>query len=353
MPTVYSHSRLSVFEACRLRYRLKYLDRVRRDLEGVEAFLGSRVHEALEALYRDVSMGRVPTAEGVIADFRRLWDEEWHDDMLLSDPRYGPADHRSVGEECLRRYHVRHAPFRGDQTLGVEVRIGVDLPGGARLEGYADRVARDPDGWISIHDYKTTSTLPTQADVDRDRQLALYQAGVETLWPGAPGIRLVWHFLRFDERLVSTRSRERLDDLLRETARLVETVEAETAWEPTPSPLCGWCPYWDLCPEKRHDWLAGRAPWKGPPEGDGLFTGHAEKDRGSADGAEAALAEAVSAMLRRRVDTDALDEAKARLLEYARATGALRIEGPWGTARIRLGEKPEVRITPNRGAPGA
>ncbi len=352
MPTVYSHSRLSVFEACRLRYRLKYVDRVRRDLEGVEAFLGSRVHEALESLYRDVSMGRLPGAEAVVGHFHRRWEEEWHPDVHVANPRYAPAEYRAVGEECLRRYHARHAPFRADQTLGVEMRVGLDLPGGARLEGYADRVARDPDGWIAIHDYKTASALPTQADADQDRQLALYQAAIEAQWPGAPGIRLVWHYLRFDERLVSTRSRERMAALLRDTARLVDSVESERDWAPTPSALCGWCPYWDLCPEKRHDWLAGRAPWKGPPEGDGLFVEHAEKDRGSADGAEAALADAVAALRRRKVDAGALEAAKARLLAYAQATGALRIEGPFGTARIRLGDRPEVRVTPFRRPPG-
>jgi len=49
--TRYSHSKLSTFEQCRYKYKLKYVDRIK--LEGasnVEAFLGSRVHEALEKL---------------------------------------------------------------------------------------------------------------------------------------------------------------------------------------------------------------------------------------------------------------------------------------------------------------
>jgi len=345
MPVVYSHSRLSVFEACRLRYRLKYIDRVKRDVEGIEAFLGSRVHEALEALYRDVMMGRTPAADAVVANFHRLWEEEWGEGILVADPRFTPADHRAAGEECLRRYCARHAPYRGDQTLGVEVKIGVDLPGGARLEGFADRVARDPDGWIAVHDYKTSRNLPTQAEADQDRQLALYQAGVEKMWPGAPGVRLVWHYLRFDERLVSVRSREQQAALLGDTAALVETVESSRDWPASPSPLCSWCPYWDLCPEKRHDWLAGRAPG-GAPEppggGEGLFGDHHEKDRASAADAEEALAAAAAALGRRRAAEEDYDRARARLLDYARATGALTVEGPAGKARITLGERQEL-----------
>jgi putative RecB family exonuclease len=336
MPTVYSHSRLSVFEGCRLRYRLKYVDRVKRDLEGVEAFLGSRVHEALEALYRDVMMGRVPPVDGVLDGFRRAFDAEWTDAVVVSDPRWSPADHRAAGEECLRRYHARHAPFRADQTLGVEIRVGLDLPNGARLEGFADRVARDPDGWLVVHDYKTSSTLPSQAEVDQDRQLALYQAGIEKTWPGAPGVRLVWHFLRFDERLVSTRSREQMAELLRKTAGLVDEVEAEAAWKPTVSRLCSWCPFWDLCPEKKHEWALLQ---KGREEPSLL-----PSPTPAAEEAAAALADAVAALLRGKAAGEDLARARERLLAYARATGAAAVVGPAGRARILPGE--QVRIYP-------
>jgi putative RecB family exonuclease len=342
MPPVYSHSRLSVFEGCRLRYRLKYVDRVRRDLEGIEAFVGSRVHEALEALYRDVLMGRTPGADALLDDYRRRWDAEWHEDVVVVDVRYGPADHRAVGEECLRRYHARHFPFRADQTLGVEVKIAVDLPNGARLEGYADRVARDPDGWLVIHDYKTSGTLPTQADADRDRQLALYQAGLERMWPGAPGVRLLWHYLRFDERLVSSRSREQIADLLREVAGLVQTVEAEREWKPTVSRLCDWCPYWDLCPEKKHEWALRQKSVVEPS----LLPHPAP----AAEEAARAVEDAVAAMRDRGRNEAALDVAKERILAYARATGAATVVSPAGKATVRLGGQPTVRVYPKRAA---
>jgi RecB family exonuclease len=341
MPSAYSHSRLSLFEECRLRYRLKYVDRVKRDLEGVEAFLGSRVHEALEALYRDVMMGRTPSCEYVLEDYRRAWDARWSPGVVVASDRYRPADYLAAGEECLRRYHSRHAPFRADRTLAVEARVGVDLPNGARLEGFADRIARDTDGWIAIHDYKTSGTLPTQADVDQDRQLALYQAAVEGMWPGAPGIRLVWHYLRFDERLVSTRSREQIRALLTDTARLVEEVEAETAWEPTVSPLCRWCPYWDLCPEKKHEWALLQ---KG--RGEPSLLPHPAPE---AEDAARAVDDAVEAILLRRQAEADLEEARGRILEYARIHGAAAIVAPTGTARVRRGEQ---RQLPGSSEPG-
>lgn len=51
---IYSHSRLSTFETCRLKYKYTYIDRIRKEGEGVEAFLGSRFHEMMEKLYAEI-----------------------------------------------------------------------------------------------------------------------------------------------------------------------------------------------------------------------------------------------------------------------------------------------------------
>lgn len=44
MPT-YSHSRLSTCEACPLKYKLCYIDGIKRDTEVIEAFVGAPVHD--------------------------------------------------------------------------------------------------------------------------------------------------------------------------------------------------------------------------------------------------------------------------------------------------------------------
>ena len=48
MPT-YSHSRLSTFEDCPLKYKYTYIDKLDRDRrDSVEAFMGGLVHETME-----------------------------------------------------------------------------------------------------------------------------------------------------------------------------------------------------------------------------------------------------------------------------------------------------------------
>ena len=106
---------------------------------------------------------------------------------------------------------------------------------------------RARDGAVEIHDYKTGRWA---ADAERprpDRQLALYQIGVEQSY-GATSVRLVWHYLQRDQLRISTRTAEQLVALREATMRLIDRVEAETVFDPRPSTLCSWCEFRDLCP---------------------------------------------------------------------------------------------------------
>jgi putative RecB family exonuclease len=115
------------------------------------------------------------------------------------------------------------------------------------LQGFIDRIARARDGAIEIQDYKTSRRVPSQAEVDEDRQLALYQIGVGARF-GARPVRLVWRYLRQRRTLVSTRTPEQLADLAARTRALIDRIRSETVFEPSPSALCRWCEYREGCP---------------------------------------------------------------------------------------------------------
>ena len=72
MSTIYSHSRLSSFENCPKKFEFRYILNVEAETEGIEAFVGKRVHEILERLYLFVEDGKVPSLEKVIARYDRF-----------------------------------------------------------------------------------------------------------------------------------------------------------------------------------------------------------------------------------------------------------------------------------------
>src|SRR5262249_49029206 len=122
--------------------------------------------------------------------------------------------------------------------------------GGARypVQGFVDRIARARDGAIEIQDYKTSARAPTQAQVDEDRQLALYQIGVGARFGADRPVRLVWRYLRQRRTLVSTRTPEQLGALAAQTRALIDRIRTETAFAAKPSALCRWCEYREGCP---------------------------------------------------------------------------------------------------------
>jgi putative RecB family exonuclease len=135
------------------------------------------------------------------------------------------------------------------------------------VQGFIDRIARTRDGAIEIQDYKTSARAPSQAQVDEDRQLALYQIGIAGRFGGRGPVRLVWHYLRQRRTLVSTRTPEQLSELAGQTRALIDRIRSETMFEPKPSALCRWCEYRDGCPaspDRRAD-RAAYAPRRTEP----------------------------------------------------------------------------------------
>lgn len=250
MPT-YSHSRLSTFETCPLQYKFAYIHKIRREEEGIEAFMGSRFHDAMEKLYVELR-SRVMPIEELIRFYEEKWDAEYHEKVVVVDTTKTAEDFRDLGRRCIENYYRRHHPFDRGTVLGLEKKVGVDLLGDGRYRiiGYIDRLARTRDGAYEIHDYKTSGSLPEQKHLDEDRQLALYAIAVRQMWPDAERIALYWHYVVFDKELTSSRTDAQLEKLKNGTAALIDRIEATTVFEPRESALCDWCSYQKLCPAR-------------------------------------------------------------------------------------------------------
>ncbi|MEM7409124.1 MAG: PD-(D/E)XK nuclease family protein [Myxococcota bacterium] len=248
---VYSHSRLSSFENCPQKFQYRYLWKIPAESESIEGFVGKRVHEVLERLYKTAATGRVPTLPKVLWRYRKLF-EEAYDPTRVRIVRAGtPLLHYiELGEHCLSNYYHDHYPFDGDETLAVEehVRFDLDGTGQYRLQGFIDRIARTSDGTIEIQDYKTSARVPSQSQIDSDRQLALYQLGIGARFGEGRPVRLVWHYLRQGKTRVSTRTPAQLDQLRDDTRGLIDRIRSAPAFPAKTSALCRWCEYRLGCP---------------------------------------------------------------------------------------------------------
>ena len=52
--------------------------------EGIEAFTGKRVHEALEFLYNEVQSGCLPFIDSILDHYEDIWKRKWHDRIAIA-----------------------------------------------------------------------------------------------------------------------------------------------------------------------------------------------------------------------------------------------------------------------------
>jgi putative RecB family exonuclease len=253
MPT-YSHSRLETYKNCPLKFKYIYIERKERLIESIEAFLGSRVHETLERLYRDLKFTKENSLDKLLEYYNSSWEKNWLDSIMIVKKDYMPEHYRNLGEKCIGDYYRHYHPFNQGKTLGLEEKIFIDLDG-HKIQGIIDRLVQRDDGTYEIHDYKTSGHLPDQSTLDKDRQLALYQLGLQNRWNDVKEIELVWHYLVFDKELRSTRTKPQLDQLKSEIKELINEIEKaknEDNFPAKESSLCDWCEFGELCPNLKH-----------------------------------------------------------------------------------------------------
>ena len=250
---IYSHSRLSTFETCPLQYKFSYIDKIEREQEGVEAFLGSRFHEVMEILYKDLKF-KTHTLKELLDFYDTRWRKEWHEAIIITKKDRTQEDYYNLGKKCIEDYYKRYYPFNTSKVLGLEraINIQLDKEGKYKITGYADRIAQDEQGTYEIHDYKTSGFLPDQKYFDEDRQLAFYQIGIENIWNDVKKTKLIWHYVVFDKEMVSTRTPAQLEKLKNDTIKLIDEIENTKDFLPNESGLCEWCVYPDLCPKRKH-----------------------------------------------------------------------------------------------------
>ncbi|MBU0466769.1 MAG: PD-(D/E)XK nuclease family protein [Nanoarchaeota archaeon] len=242
MVMIYSNSRLWLYENCPEAYKIKYIDRTFPELpSSVHAFLGSMVHESLEFLYNEIKSGKTVELDELVKHFAENWHKQYT--LCVRIPVGDKeGDYFNKGVKFLVDYFQSNKPF-SENTIETERKILFTLDENYAIVGYIDRIVLNEKGEYEVHDYKTNSFLKSQEEIDKDRQLAFYQLGLQALFDEEIKVKLVWHFLAFDKKIHSKRTQEQLDKLKEETLELIKKIESTTEWSACGKAFCDWCSY--------------------------------------------------------------------------------------------------------------
>jgi RecB family exonuclease len=233
----YSPLRFRVFDACRLRYRYQYVDRVPARLRPQDT-AGSLVHRVLCDFF-----SKLMPEDRSEKRLLRMFEDGWE---ALS-PRY----RRMKGVDRLRENSIKQLEvFAAEHDISaapllVEPYFQVEVAAGVTLFGRVDRIDEEADGSLHIIDYKTGSH-PDEVDVG---QLQLYAIMAQESLGKAVSRISFWYL---DDGLVWTAGLTD-EDKRRTRSGLLATVERMNTTDEFPAsigPHCGHCPYLYACAER-------------------------------------------------------------------------------------------------------
>jgi putative RecB family exonuclease len=249
---IYSHSRLCAFEQCPLKYKFRYIDKIKPEIEKtIESHLGSSVHDTLEWIYNSVKENpeNIPNLDDIINYYIKVWQKGLSEETLIVKKQFTQKDYLNKGIQFLADYFQKYYPFR-DGTIECEKEIIIELDENTKIKGFIDRLVYNiEEGNYEIHDYKTSGTLPSQEKMDEDRQLALYSIAIKEMYGKDKEVILVWHYLAHNHKIISKKTEEQLEKLKQETKNLIKEIEQTKNFVPSKSMLCDWCEYKSICPE--------------------------------------------------------------------------------------------------------
>jgi putative RecB family exonuclease len=271
VPEQLSPSSIGSFRTCPLAWRLDYVERLER-AASLDASIGTFVHAVAERLCTLPAGER--TLEAARAAATAAWalhvvDDEWRS-LAVPDEEVLPVKRRAW--RAVQRWFALEDPCRV-AVAGTELWVSGEV-GGVAVRGIVDRLDVNGDGSHTVTDYKTGRQPPASYQDDRLLGVWIYAAllhGSEVI-DGRPvsHVRHLYLGPRPGEvvRAVTDEALAAAATVVSETHAAITTCCASGSFEPTPSPLCGWCSFQAGCPVfggDLHELLA-TAPRREPKE---------------------------------------------------------------------------------------
>lgn len=249
----FSYSRMDMFRTCPLKYKFRYIDKIKEKPKGF-FFFGSAIHAALEFLYKGDSQV-FPTVEQVCQAFLEFWFSKPLSQQGFRNPEEA-ARKRGEGLAMLREYYrVNKDSFSRAFLTEKIFKFEID---GLLVTAISDRMDYQGNGKLLITDYKTGK------DVRRTpNQLYMYQKIAEAN-PELPellaerlGIKasnlkisqMLYYHVPTNKKYYFDRASD--DEIKKFWDGALATADEMRSgkFEPSPSEFaCRWCDYKQYCP---------------------------------------------------------------------------------------------------------
>jgi RecB family exonuclease len=270
-----SASKMECAEACQLHFWLRYVAKVKvLSYTHPSAAIGSIFHRAVELWYQNALIKNDEaelTPDNLLAQIDAAFDWCIKEKKFILPDGYLKKNTVSMKQKTRDLLEFFYEDMVGLDLLRLPVAIErsfnikwvTDILGigvvTIVLNGFIDRIMKTRAGEFFITDYKTSSMLPSQKDVDDHIQLTIYQAAFMRLaadkLPGEWPAQAAWaelYFPKFRRPLFqSPRTDYHFDDLKR---RLVDVVRLQVFGHRQAQPSADACRFCEFADTEHCSW---------------------------------------------------------------------------------------------------
>jgi RecB family exonuclease len=231
-----SVSKAKTFDDCAAKYKFCYIDKLPRIDRDFHIF-GKYLHLVLETFHRYL-------LENPGSEWRAKIEEAWtfaynEYSELMTGFQYKEA------KEIIDEYKAIIVKDGLPNIIEVEAPFYIVINDKVLLNGFIDRIQRDPDGMIHVIDYKTTKDPKYLKDFF---QLITYCYALCLEDESIERIRGSFVLLRHNfDYITHEFTREEVIKVAEKFLRYAFNIEEEKLWRPNPQFLCKYCDYLDHC----------------------------------------------------------------------------------------------------------
>ncbi len=261
-----SATKIQAWLDCPRKFWFGYVQRTRVKVSWAHLTMGNALHAALRDWWE------VPVAERSMQAVERVLAGHWSAEGFRDDAQavQWQRSAATILTGYLSSLDPAFAPVSCERTLAFRTdRLAITT----RI----DRLDAHPDGdQLVVVDYKTGKRIPNADEVRGSMALALYAICVQRALR-RPCSRVELHHVPsaavagwdHSEQALSRHLR-RVEDIAAEMRAAEDQAapgdaQEQSAFEPRPGPLCGWCDYRQWCPQGQQA-AAPQVPWAGLPE---------------------------------------------------------------------------------------
>lgn len=234
-----SVSKAKTFTDCKAKYKYCYIEKQPRKEWDHHKF-GKFLHEIFENFYNAKKINPAQSIEDLAGSFY----EQSLPNYILSDEHKQEA--LSILNAYINNYKEQSNKDILPSVIGMEKPFNIDIDGKILLNGIIDRVQVDYDGVLHVADYKTTKE---KKYLKNDYfQLLTYAFALMLEDKTLDSIRASYILLRHNcEFMTKEFTRDEVMEVEGKFKKYAEDIYAEKLWRASPTPLCGYCDYLELC----------------------------------------------------------------------------------------------------------